>query len=233
LYFFTDWHVNKHLASSAAAVPIPKWATLSRENSELDVFEVIGSDFSRCNAVLLLHDTSSSSSSEEVAATLESLPSDLPVTLVGIVPSRDVSLGPFGLNQANYHLWMSNHATLAAEYPSVYATTFASPGIYAQGFHALYTSQSSVLYPKSRLAGPRFKDTCDAISPVWDGGAVERFGAIASIPPEEQEQLLNLNSLFELLTGLAAVGKADVVWAWLRAHGYNGQLDKNKWEVID
>ena len=226
LYSFTDWHVKQHADS---AVPIPNWSRLSQEQTELDVFPVSSSTaHDRTNAVLLLHDTRSGCANE-VSDLLSSLPKHLPVTLAGVVPDRDVSLGDFGMNQQNYHKWMANHAELSYEHPSVYGSTFVSPGLFGQGFHTLYTAQSSVLYPKSRLTGERFEHVCATIAPNWNPSTVARFGAVAygrELREEEQEQLISALDLRQLLGGLAAAGKSDVVWAWLRAHGYDGRLNR-------
>lgn len=226
LYLITDRHISNHHNSP---VPVPNWSSLSREPTQLDMFLATSTSTShdRTNAALVLHDVHSDCT-DAVSDVLSSLPANIPTTLAGVVPDRDVALGPFGLNQANYHAWQARHAELSSKHPSVYGSTFVSPNIWGGSFHSLYVAQASVLYPKHRLAGEQFEGVCDTIAPVWDGEAAARFGEIAygrALREEEAEQLLTAASLKELLQGLAAVGKSDVAWAWLRAHGYDGRFN--------
>ena len=122
------------------AVPVPSWALLSGEQKELDIFVLQPDDVAalpdlRCNALLVLHETATTDTAQ-LADTLDRIQGDIPITLVGQVPQSDVKLSSFGLQKAEYHYWSSQHAELAKIYAGVYATTFASPGLWGEGFHA-------------------------------------------------------------------------------------------------
>ena len=233
-------------AGRLRGVVVPDFGRLSGENTHLELVRHHDSEepstfypAEECNAHILLvgvgaNSRRSASWRDNLEARLSAL--ERPTTLAAV--PEDTGAGSSA----------PMLASTAAKYSSiVYSFRFCNPTDAASAHAACWASQHSVLYPSTRLRGPRLLEACKIVhSACWGGrggdnggnggaGGWHTFDRVVWGRPREDvtmrppsAQIASPQDLAEWMTALRKSGNAMAAWGMLRAFGFDGQLVKRR-----
>lgn len=179
----------------------------------------------------------------------------IPTVLAGAVDAETLSQGGTFAAMSLYGRWQNRYAKVAARhFGHVYSAHFFCPSDPQSCFDLLYRAQMSVLYPLGRCfsagaegiiptsdfltASRVIFQECDVDDDgVWAEGDWGVFwDVVHSRPPSDYEadQLRQARlfgashmNLVQWFLELSAQGRGDVLWACLRAFGFDGSLRRH------
>lgn len=157
-----DQFLSMHLAASGNQIAVPRWAEASREKRVVDVFllrdeQLVSTKTAlRCNAAILVHDTSAQDASDAFQHLASNVVPSLASKGIPVVLACAVEV-PMHEHAARFNAkslygrWHDGYRALAEQHLGhIYAVHFFTPQNPQHCFDLLYRAQMASLYPLGR-----------------------------------------------------------------------------------